>query len=44
MITMKSLKHGALALLLVAAFMTVGVYEAAAELQMLADLGLDRVG
>lgn len=30
MITMKSLKHGAIALLLVAAFITVGVYEAAA--------------
>jgi|GEM_PF-3239761 len=40
MITMKSLKHGALALLLVAAFMTVGVYEAAAELELLGTTGV----
>ena len=39
MVTMKSLKHGAIALLLVAAFITVGVYEAAAELQLLATTG-----
>ena len=39
MITMKSLKHGAIALLLVAAFITTGVYEAAAELVLFGTTG-----